>query len=52
MGNWPIALSTNKEVIQGDEFGQKFCAVWKRLDDFGDGRPPVYPDGLLELLKS
>ena len=41
-----------KEVIQGDELDQKFCAVWKRLDDFGDGRPPVYPDGLLELLKS
>jgi len=40
------------EVIQGDELGQKFSAVWKRLGDFGDGRPPVYPDGLLELLKS
>jgi len=40
-----------KEVIQGDELGQKFSAVWMRLDDFGDGRPSVYPDGLLELLK-
>ncbi len=39
-----------KEALQGDEFGQKFKAVWKRLDEFGPGKPPVYPDGLLELL--
>jgi 8-oxo-dGTP pyrophosphatase MutT (NUDIX family) len=39
-----------KEVIQGDEFGLKFKAVWKRLDEFGPGMPPVYPDGLLALL--
>jgi 8-oxo-dGTP pyrophosphatase MutT (NUDIX family) len=25
-------------------------AVWKRLSEFGPGRPPLYPDGLLELL--
>ena len=39
-----------KEVIQGDELGHAFKAVWKRLAEFGPGRPPVYPDGLLELL--
>ena len=39
-----------KEVIQGDELGQPFKAVWKQLDDFGPGKPPVYPEGLLELL--
>jgi 8-oxo-dGTP pyrophosphatase MutT (NUDIX family) len=39
-----------KDVILGDELGQPFRAVWKRLDEFGPGRPPVYPDGLLELL--
>jgi 8-oxo-dGTP pyrophosphatase MutT (NUDIX family) len=39
-----------KEIIQGDELGQPFKAVWKRLDEFGPGKPPVYPDGLLELL--
>ncbi len=39
-----------KEEIQGDEFGLKFKAVWKRLDEFGPGKPPVYPDGLLDLL--
>jgi len=40
-----------KEVIQGAEFGQKFSAFWKRLDDFGEDRPPIYPERLLELLK-
>ena len=39
-----------KEIIQGDELGSPFKAVWKRLDEFGPGKPPVYPDGLLELL--
>jgi len=41
-----------KELIQGDELGQEFKAVWKRLDDFGDGKPPLYPEGLLVLLGS
>ena len=39
-----------KESLQGDEFGQPFKVVWKRLDEYGAGKPPVYPDGLLELL--
>ncbi|MBI4731222.1 MAG: NUDIX domain-containing protein [Chloroflexi bacterium] len=38
------------DVISGDELGTPFKAVWKRLDEFGPGKPPVYPDGLLELL--
>ena len=41
-----------EELIQGDEFGHPFKAVWKRLDEFGPGKPPVYPDGLLALLGS
>ena len=39
-----------KEVIQGNELGKPFKAVWKRLDEFGPEKPPVYPDGLLALL--
>ncbi len=39
-----------KDVISGDELGTPFKAVWKRLDEFGPGKPPVYPDNLLELL--
>jgi len=41
-----------KKLIQGDELGQRFKAVWKRLNDFGDGKSLVYPEGLLELLRS
>ena len=40
-----------RERITGDELGHPFHAVWKRLDEFGPGRPPVYPDGLVELLR-
>jgi 8-oxo-dGTP pyrophosphatase MutT (NUDIX family) len=39
-----------KETFQGDELGQPFKVVWKRQDEFGQGKPPVYPDELLELL--
>ena len=41
-----------KELIQGDEFGVQFKAVWKRLDEFRPGMPPVYPEGLLALLQA
>ena len=41
-----------KEVIQGDEFGKKFKALWKRIDEFGPGKPPVYPEGILELIRT
>jgi len=41
-----------REVIEGDEFGHKFRALWKRLDEFDPGLSPVYPDGLLELLRA
>ncbi len=39
-----------KDFLLGDELGHQFKAVWKRLDEFAPGRPPVYPDGLLALL--
>ena len=38
------------EVIEGDEMGERFKAVWIRLDEFGEGKPPVYPEGLQALL--
>lgn len=41
----------NKSNLRGDEWGQPFNAVWKRLNDFGQGKPPVYPDELLELIE-
>lgn len=33
-----------------DALDEDFLAVWKRLDEFGPGHPPLYPDGLLDLL--
>jgi len=38
------------EIIEGDEMGERFKAVWIRLGEFGEGKPPVYPEGLLALL--
>jgi 8-oxo-dGTP pyrophosphatase MutT (NUDIX family) len=40
----------DKERLAGDEMGMPFEAVWKRLEEFGPGKPPVYPEGLLEML--
>jgi len=40
-----------EQSLEGDEFGLKFKAVWKRLDEFKRGDPPVYPEGLLELIQ-
>ena len=41
-----------KDVMQGDELGKPFQAVWKRLDEFDPEKAPVYPEGLLALLNS
>jgi len=40
-------------VIVGQEvdIDDSFQAVWKDLDEFGDGRLILYPTGLLELLR-
>jgi len=32
--------------------GAEFNAVWLDLDAIGPGTPPVYPDGLVEMLKN
>lgn len=33
-----------------EEDGMKFTARWKPLQDFREGKAPLYPDGLLRLL--
>jgi len=39
-------------VIVGKEAnGEVIRAVWKSLDEFGDGKSILYPTGLLELLR-
>jgi 8-oxo-dGTP pyrophosphatase MutT (NUDIX family) len=39
-------------VIVGQELGMddSFRAVWKHIDEFGDGKSILYPTGLLKLL--
>lgn len=39
--------------VEGNEaeVGESFKAVWKSLDEFGEGRSILYPSGLLELLQ-
>jgi ADP-ribose pyrophosphatase YjhB (NUDIX family) len=39
-----------KTTIHGDEFGAPFRAVWVELNTIGPGKPPLYPNGLAELL--
>jgi 8-oxo-dGTP pyrophosphatase MutT (NUDIX family) len=39
-----------RERIEGED-GLPFVAAWKSLDEFGPGRPPLYPDGLVEMLR-
>jgi 8-oxo-dGTP pyrophosphatase MutT (NUDIX family) len=39
-----------KDVLQGDELGLAFKAVWVDLREVGAGSPPLYPTGLVELL--
>jgi ADP-ribose pyrophosphatase YjhB (NUDIX family) len=41
-----------KTVIIGDEIGAPIRAVWVNLNELGPGKPPLYPTGLAELLKS
>lgn len=42
-----------RPLIKGrEDNGQRFTAFWKSLNDFeGPGAPPLYPDGLLDLLR-
>ena len=39
-------------VIEGEEAnGEIIHAMWKGLDEFGEGKSILYPDGLLEMLR-
>lgn len=39
-----------KECLKGEDDCGLFRAVWKFLTDFQNDQPPLYPDGLFELL--
>ncbi|HTX91499.1 MAG TPA: NUDIX domain-containing protein [Anaerolineales bacterium] len=51
-GRFSDPVLYEKEMIQGDESGEPFKAIWKELNEFESGKPPVYPDGLFELLRT
>lgn len=38
-------------IVGHEDSGAPFNAVWKPLADFTSGQSPLYPDGLLELLR-
>jgi 8-oxo-dGTP pyrophosphatase MutT (NUDIX family) len=41
----------NRKVIRVQNANEEeICAVWKRLDEFGEGKSTLYPAGLLEML--
>ena len=42
----------DQSVIVGREAnGEEIRAVWKHIDEFGEGKAILYPTGLLEMLK-
>jgi ADP-ribose pyrophosphatase YjhB (NUDIX family) len=46
------AFYARERLDSHEDDGTAFTAVWKPLADFGPGGPPLYPDGLLELISA
>lgn len=44
-------LYEQTEIVGEEANGNVIRAIWKNLDDFGEGKSILYPNGLLELLK-
>ena len=40
-----------REILHGIEDSMPLRACWKTLDEFGEGQPPLYPEGLQVFLK-
>ena len=50
-GEFADLLVYDKVVLECCEANDKsFIGVWKRLDDFGNGAPSLYPEGLMNIL--
>ena len=43
------ALYSCEEIV-GDEEGHTFIARWEPIERFAEGGPPLYPEGLYELI--
>lgn len=46
------AMYAQSELTGREHDGSTFKAVWKSTGEFGAGGAPLYPDGLLELVRS
>ncbi len=46
------SMYDREEVIGYEDDGKRFKALWVPLDDFANGRHPLYPSGLLALLQA
>ena len=44
-------LYTQAILYGAEADGERVCAIWKRIDEFGPGKSILYPNGLLELLE-
>src|SRR6266508_835624 len=43
-------LYEQDEILGKEVNGENFRAVWKNLDEFGEGKSILYPTGLIEML--
>jgi 8-oxo-dGTP pyrophosphatase MutT (NUDIX family) len=51
-GDFEDAGFYNQAIVTGrEDDGETFTAKWVPLEDFRQGKAPLYPDGLLELLE-
>lgn len=41
-----------KTIIFGDELGSPIRAMWIKLSELGPDKPPLYPEGLAEILQN
>jgi ADP-ribose pyrophosphatase YjhB (NUDIX family) len=41
---------SNKNLKGTESNGMRFNAIWINLDDINENTPPIYPDGLIDLL--
>jgi 8-oxo-dGTP pyrophosphatase MutT (NUDIX family) len=52
-GAFKAAGLDEQSSLQGREAnGEEIQALWKELDEFGEGKSILYPTGLLEMLQS
>ena len=45
------ALYEQQGITGKETNGEDIRAVWKSIDEFGDGKSILYPTGLLEILR-